>query len=226
MDWTYHYGDPTRLYLNVTNRCTNRCGFCVRNGARGLGDGLLWGGPEPGQDALLRSIETRHGSSPLREIVWCGFGEPTFRLDLITGAADALRARAGVIRLNTNGHACLIHGRDVLPELAAAVDEVSVSLNAPDAQRYAELCLPDPAALGFGSPGSGSLGPGSSGSTAASQPESPGRFWDATIDFLTRAPRHFRRVQATVVGAVLAAAEIDACRALARSVGVEAFRVR
>jgi TatD family-associated radical SAM protein len=208
MDWTYHYGDPARLYLNVTNLCTNRCGFCVRYGVPGLGDGNLWGGPEPNLDELLRSIDARHGDRPLHEVVWCGFGEPTVRLDLITAAAPHLRARADSIRLNTNGHACLIHGRDVLPDLAAAVDEVSVSLNAPNRERYVELCAPDPRILG------------------RPDPPPPEAFWDAMLDFLTRTPRHFRRVQASVVGAVLTEEEIEASRELARSLGVGAFRVR
>jgi TatD family-associated radical SAM protein len=226
MDWTYHYGDPTRLYLNVTNRCTNRCGFCVRAGAAGLGDGLLWGGPEPTLNELLRAIDERH-PGPLRELIWCGFGEPTWRLDLITEAAPTLRRRAESIRLNTNGHACLIHGRDVLPALAAAVDEVSVSLNAPDRERYLELCLPDPTMFDRWPPHS-DHGTASDLDRPHPDHEPPplGVFWDAMIDFLTRAPRHFRRVQASVVGAVLTNPEIDAARELARSLGVERFRVR
>ena len=220
MDWTYHYGDPARLYLNVTNRCTNRCGFCVRAGVTGLGDGLLWGGPEPTLDELLRAIDERH-AGPLREVIWCGFGEPTYRLDLITGATPHLRRRAESIRLNTNGHAGLIHGRDVLPELAEAVDEVSVSLNAPNRERYLELCLPDPAMLGREP-----LRPDRGPTQREHDPTPPEAFWDAMIDFLTRAPQHFRRVQASVVGAVLSAEEIEASRRLARSLGVEGFRVR
>ena len=78
-----------------------------------------------------------------REFIWCGYGEPTFRLDLIQEAAQWLRSAGARIRLNTNGHACLIHGRDVFAELAPAVDEVSISLNAPNCQRYADLCRPD-----------------------------------------------------------------------------------
>jgi TatD family-associated radical SAM protein len=214
MDIAYRFGDPSKLYLNVTNRCTNRCGFCIRYHADGVGGSSLWGGSEPDLDTLLTAVEAMRGPEPFREITWCGFGEPTYRLDLVTAAAPYLRGASRSIRLNTNGHACLIHGQDVLPELAAAVDDVSVSLNAPNRRRYLELCRPDTAsvlATGTGAP------EGQSG---------PRDFWEAMLDFLARSPGRFRSVQASVVGAVLTPDEIEASRELARSLGGELFRVR
>ncbi len=207
MDIAYRFGDPSRLYLNVTNRCTNRCGFCIRYHATGVGDGDLWGGTEPDLDALLAAVAARRGREPFREITWCGFGEPTYRLDLIVAAAPHLRRAAGSIRLNTNGHAGLIHGRDVLPELATAVDDVSVSLNAPNRERYLELCRPDPEAA------------------PAERAPTPD-FWEAMLDFLARSQGRFRSVQVSVVGSVLTPDEIEASRALALSLGVTRFRVR
>jgi TatD family-associated radical SAM protein len=214
MDIAYHFGDPSRLYLNVTNRCTNRCGFCIRYHADGVGDGSLWGGPEPDLDSLFAAVEAMRGPEPFREITWCGFGEPTYRLDLITAAAPNLRRVARSIRVNTNGHACLIHGRDVLGELAAATDDVSVSLNAPNRGRYLDLCLPDTASVT------------AAGTAAPEGPSGPLDVWDAMLDFLARAPGRFRSVQASVVGAVLTPDEIEASRELARSLGIELFRVR
>lgn len=210
MDHAYTFGEPSTIYLNVTNRCTNRCAFCVSRYAPGLGSGRrLKGGPEPGLDALLAAVEAcrvREGIDEFQEVVWCGFGEPTFRLDLIVAAGPELR-RAGVprIRLNTNGHACAIHGRDVLPELGAAVDAVSISLNAPSRERYLELCRPDPAAAGC---------------------DRPEQLWDSLLDFIARAPRHVREVQASVVEAALDDDEVAACRALARSLGCASLRLR
>jgi TatD DNase family protein len=144
------------------------------------------------------------------EFVWCGYGEPTFRLDLILEAAPWLRSKGARIRLNTNGHACLINGRDVMGPLSEAVDEVSVSLNAPNARRYRELCLPDARAATYH---------GDSGSTSE-------KFWIAALDFLARAPARFQSVQASVVGPALTEDEIEQCRRLAQSLGIAKFRVR
>ena len=206
VDVAYRFASPHRLYLNVTNRCTNRCGFCVRNFRPGLGDGRLWGGPEPGVDDLWRAVEDRGGAGAFSEIVWCGFGEPTFRLDLIVELGPAFRAAGARVRLDTNGHAGLIHGRDVVPELETAVDDVFVSLNAPTPERYLELCRP----------GSGDL----------SREAAPEEYWFGMIDFLRRAVGRFDQVQASVVGHVLDADEIDECRKLAVSLGCDTLRVR
>jgi len=125
------------LYLNVTNRCTNECAFCIR-----YQTDVLWGynlklDREPSVEDVLRAIgdPTRY-----REVVFCGFGEPTERLDVVVEVGRRVRAAGGRVRLDTNGHGSLIAGRNVAPELAAAVDVVSVSLNAPDAASYARLC--------------------------------------------------------------------------------------
>jgi TatD DNase family protein len=209
MEYTYRYGDPSRLYFNLTNRCTNRCSFCVRYYKAGLGGAVLWGDDEPDIRLLRDSVQSRGGIGVFNEFVWCGFGEPTFRLDLIMEAAGWLRSKGARIRLDTNGHACLIHGRDVLPELAEAVDEVSVSLNAPNPGRYLELCRPEPRSVSTGS-----------------GPVNPESFWQAALDFLSRAPAHFKGVQASVVGSALTEEEIAFCQDLARSLGVTGFRIR
>jgi TatD DNase family protein len=208
MDWAYHYRDPETLYLNVTNRCTNRCSFCVRSKTSRLGDGLLRGDDEPSFDELIEAIEDRGGPESYRELIWCGYGEPTVRLDLILLASPVFRAAGAKVRLNTNGHACLIHGRDVLPEIGAVVDRVNVSLNAPNAERYIELCRPDP-------------------NTVATEPlPSRSSFWEAMLDFLARAPMHIDDVLASVVGHTLSTDEIEQCRALATEIAGAPLRIR
>ena len=208
MDWAYQYRDPETLYLNVTNRCTNRCTFCVRSSTSRLGDGLLLGGSEPTFDELMEAIEERGGPESYRELIWCGYGEPTFRLDLIRLASPIFRAAGAKVRLNTNGHACLIHGRDVLPELGNVIDRVNVSLNAPDAERYVQLCRPDPSVATV----EGSAHPRS--------------FWEAVLDFLARAPDHIDDVRASVVGHTLSDDEIARCRQLAAELAGAPLRVR
>jgi TatD DNase family protein len=128
------------------------------------------------------------------------------RLDLILAASPAFRASGAVLRLNTNGHGSLIHGRDILPELGRVIDRVNLSLNAPTCERYIELCRPDPSSV-----------PG--------EPE-PEAFWRAVIDFLERARVHFGEVQASVVGHVLTDDEIASCRRLAGEIAAAPLRVR
>ena len=210
MDYAYKHGDARKLYLNVTNKCTNRCSFCVRYRTKGLGGAVLWGGEEPDFAKLQDAIHNHGMLEEFQEFIWCGYGEPTYRLDLIKEAASWLKSCGATIRLNTNGHACLIHGRDVLLELAQAVDEVSISLNAPNYQRYLELCNPD--LDSFPCPDD--------------EIPDPKILWDTMIDFLVRSPRYFKRAQASVVGYGLTIEEIDQCKSLAHSLGVTQFKVR
>jgi TatD DNase family protein len=182
----------------------------VRYRTEGLGGAILWGGVEPDLNLLQTAVCAQGAFEEVREFVWCGYGEPTFRLDLMRQAASWLRSNGAKIRLNTNGHACLIHGRDVFVELAQAVDDVSISLNAPNYQRYAELCKPDPGS--FPNPGG--------------TPVPPILAWEATLEFLSRAPVYFESVQASIVEFVLTSEEIESCRLLARSLGITQFRVR
>ena len=210
MEYAYKYGDAHKLYLNVTNRCTNRCSFCVRYKTEGLGGAVLWGSEEPDFRMLQAAVEMHGAFEEIREFIWCGYGEPTFRLDLMKEAAPWLRRAGAKIRLDTNGHGCLIHDRDILVELSRVVDEVSVSLNAPNCRRYLELCRPDMKSL---------LGSRPPASTATI-------FWDAMLDFLFRSPVYFKNTQASVVGYALTSEEIEQSRSLARSLGIKQFRVR
>jgi TatD DNase family protein len=127
------------LYLNITNRCTNECEFCIR-----YQTDVLWGynlrlDREPTAAEILSAIgdPTRYA-----EVVFCGYGEPTVRLDVVLEVGRAVRAAGGRVRLDTNGHANLIWNRNVAPELADAVDAVSVSLNAESAEVYERICKP------------------------------------------------------------------------------------
>ena len=130
------------LYLNVTNRCSNDCTFCVKQP-----DFRLWGydlrlACEPTFAEMIAAIGD---PSRFTEVVFCGLGEPTFRLDLIGPLARWLKsAGARRVRLNTNGHGSLLAGRDVCAELAACLDAVNVSLNAQDEATYDALCRPSP----------------------------------------------------------------------------------
>ena len=125
------------LYLNITNQCTNDCSFCLRNTTD-----TLWGynlrlRTEPSVDEVMVAIGD---PGRYREVVFCGYGEPTMRLDVILEVGRKLRAQGVRVRLDTNGQGNLIWNRNVVPELADAVDAVSVSLNAADAVTYDRIC--------------------------------------------------------------------------------------
>lgn len=127
------------LYLNITNRCTNECTFCVR-----YKSDILWGydlklGSEPSVEDIMKAIGDPRR---YREVVFCGYGEPTVRLDVVRGVGTRVREAGARVRLDTNGHGNLIWNRNVVPELVGSVDAVSVSLNAPDDATYARLCRP------------------------------------------------------------------------------------
>jgi TatD DNase family protein len=127
------------LYLNITNRCTNRCSFCIRYQSDFVkGHNLRLEG-EPTEKELKQAIGD---PAQYREIVFCGYGEPTLRLDIIKSLAAWIKKQGGRVRINTNGHGSLINRRDILPELDGLVDAVSVSLDAQDEETYDRVCRP------------------------------------------------------------------------------------
>jgi TatD DNase family protein len=127
------------LYLNITNRCTNECSFCIRfhtDYVKGHNLRLLH---EPTEEDLKNAIGD---PSQYKEVVFCGYGEPFLRLDLVKSVAAWIKQNNGNIRINTNGHGNLIHGRNILPELQGIVDSISISLDAHDEETYNKICRP------------------------------------------------------------------------------------
>jgi len=127
------------LYLNITNRCTNTCGFCVRNYSNFVKGHNLRITREPTAEEVIRAIGE---PKDYQEVVFCGYGEPLLRLDLVKEVAGWIKQNGGQVRVNTNGHGNLIHKRNVLPELQGLVDAYSVSLNTENEEKYLTLCKP------------------------------------------------------------------------------------
>ncbi len=128
------------LYINVTNRCTNRCSFCVRDKDCGIGDVNLWLEKEPTVEEMIEDIK-RFNPKKYDEVVFCGYGEPTMRLDAVLACAKFIKENFdSKIRINTNGQANLFYGENVAPRLSGLIDIVSISLNAKNAEEYDELC--------------------------------------------------------------------------------------
>ncbi len=131
-----------KLYVNITNKCSNRCEFCIRNNGDGAyGSDSLWLEREPTREEILDSIFS-HDLSEFPELVFCGYGEPTYRLDDAVLVAKTVKQRYPEmkIRINTNGHSDLILGRKTAPDYEGAFDVVSISLNTPTAEKYQQLC--------------------------------------------------------------------------------------
>lgn len=191
---TIAYTIGKSLYLNITNRCPNHCGFCVRYKSDTFNkDKSLWLEHEPTMDELKTAIPN---PKKYKEIVFCGYGEPLSRLDIVLELSRYIKDKGGKVRIDTNGQANLIHGRNVVPELKGLVDSMSISLNAQDAATYDKLCR-------------------SIYGKAA---------YTALIDFTKEAKKVIPRVTMSVVG-IPNVVDVEACRHIAESIGVE-FRVR
>jgi len=138
--FTYQLGNS--LYINVTNRCNANCIFCRRETdpfISGYNLGMKKS-EEPDAEVYIREI-----GDPKKydEIVFCGYGEPTIRWEVVKKISEYVKANNGKTRLNTNGHGNLINNRDITPEMRGLIDTVSISLNSTDAKQYSELMRVD-----------------------------------------------------------------------------------
>jgi TatD family-associated radical SAM protein len=183
------YQIDNNLYLSITDRCTLECAFCPKT----HGDMTVKGydlsfNHRPTAEEIIASID-----DPARydEVVFCGYGEPTMRFNVLLEVARNVKARGGRVRLNTDGLSNLVHKHDTLPELAECVDALSVSLNAQNSEVYDRHCRPN-------LPGS----------------------YEAVLEFLREAPKHIQDVTATAIDG-LEGVDIPACEAIAKELGVK-----
>lgn len=134
------------LYLNITNRCSNNCYFCFRHYLRGIAGFNLKLKNEPTVKQVIKQLERFISARRWKEIVFCGFGEPTIKLDCILEVTRWIKRYYPnmKVRLNTNGHGYLLNpGREVVKELKkAGIDAVSVSLNCHNEETYCQVCNP------------------------------------------------------------------------------------
>lgn len=198
---TISYEYEKSLYINLTNRCDCSCVFCLRhNGNKGsIYADDLWLEHEPSREEALKDLLSRDLPS-YEELVFCGFGEPMFRVDDIVWLVDELKKTVPnlpPIRINTNGHGNLIHGRDVTPLLKGRIDVISISLNGSTAAEY----------------------------TAVTRPRDGEKAWDAMLDFARRAKKYVPKVVLTIVNKDKTPEEIADCRAIAEDLGAT-LRIR
>lgn len=197
-DMTITYEVGNALYVNITNRCSNRCDFCIRNNGDGAyGSNSLWLAKEPTCEEIFASI-TERDLTKYDELVFCGYGEPTERLDDLLTVAKQIKASYTIpIRINTNGQSSLLHEKDTAPMYADVIDTVSISLNAPNADEYERVCH---SRFGLDA-------------------------YDGLLDFATRVKAYVPNVMLTVVDVALTPEEIEECKAIADRCGVP-LRVR
>ena len=186
------------LYVNLTNRCTNRCVFCVRDLAPGKPYPDLWLERDPTVDEVMADFSSYNSLNKFSEIVFCGYGEPTCRLyDMLEICKKLREITATPIRVNTNGHASLILGEDTPPLFKGLVDCVSVSLNAADPITYNRICRPR-----FGEDA-----------------------FPAVVRFAREVVRYVPTVILTVVRSTIPEEDIERCAKIAEDIGAK-FRIR
>ena len=141
---TITYQVKNAVYVNLTNRCPCNCTFCLRHNGPGVfGSGPLWLEREPTLEETIESLG-QWDFTRFREVVFCGYGEPTERLDVLLAAAAHLKERdpALRVRVNTNGLSDLINGKPTAPLFVGKVDCLSISLNTDDPAEYLSVCRP------------------------------------------------------------------------------------
>ena len=183
-----------KLYVNITNKCSNRCEFCIRNNGDGAyGSDSLWLEREPTREEILDSIFSRDLSA-FPEIVFCGYGEPTYRLDDAVYVAKEVKEKYPEmkIRINTNGHSDLIWGRDTAHDYEGAFDAVSISLNTPTAEKYQAICHSVYGEKSF----------------------------DALLQFAGNVKRYVPTVALSAVKETLTSEEIELCKKISADLGV------
>lgn len=186
------------LYINMTNRCPCNCTFCLRHNAEGVyGSDSLWLEREPTVQEVCDSVDT-WDLPQFDEVVFCGYGEPTERLEDLLLVAKYIKAKGDIkIRINTNGLADLIWQKQTAPSLKGLIDTVSISLNTPNQEDYLKVVRPK---FGAGS-------------------------YDAMLRFTKDCTAYVPNVVMTVVDVVTSKEEQEQCRKICENIGAR-LRVR
>lgn len=196
MNVLYSIGDS--LYINLTNRCSCACTFCIRNEGDALGSAdTLWLEHEPTAEEAISALEETDLSA-YSEVVFCGYGEPTEAFEVLKEVATWLKENTDLpVRINTNGQGSLICERDITPELEGIIDALSISLNTPDPEAYLALTRSRYGQAAF----------------------------DAVLDFAKRAKQFVPSITLTTVSTTITPEQEAACARICDSLGVD-YRIR
>ena len=191
------YTFENQVYLNITNACPCKCTFCIRNNGDSVGEATtLWFEHSPSIEEIKAEIDKFDFSKYNNSIIICGYGEPTCALNNMLEACKHLKSKGISIRLNTNGLSDLINKRETAKEICEVVDSVSISLNAPTAEKYNEVTRPS-----FGE-----------------------KSFDAMLKFAKECKEYGTPVKLTVVD-VISKEDIEDCKKLCEEIGIP-LRVR
>ena len=195
---TITYPVKNGIYINMTNRCPCACTFCLRQNADSVyGSEPLWLDREPTVEEVCASIDSWE-LSKYDEVVFCGYGEPTERLDDLLIVAKHIKSKSNIsIRINTNGLSDLIAGEPTAHRLEGLIDTVSISLNATNAEDYEKVVRPK-----FGI-----------------------RSYDAMLAFTRDCVKYVPNVVMTVVDVVTSKEEQERSREICESLGAK-LRIR
>lgn len=192
------YTFENQVYLNITNACPCRCKFCIRNNGDSVGEAkTLWFDKHnPTNEEIKKAIDEFDFTNYEKSVVFCGYGEPTCNLNGLLETAKYLKEKGIKIRLNTNGLSDLINKRETAKEICEVIDTVSISLNAPTAEKYNEI----------------------------TQPVYGEKAFDAMLKFAKECKEYGVGVKLTVVD-VISEDDIEDCKKLCEEIGIP-LRVR
>lgn len=133
-----------KIYINLTNMCTNNCTFCIRRLKDDVVGADMWLKTESNTAKDVIEQLNKYKDKISHGITFCGYGEPTMKFELLKEVASYIKENYPntYIKINTNGHGNAINKKNILPELKGLVDEFSISLNAQSEELYNELCNP------------------------------------------------------------------------------------
>lgn len=140
---TIVYQFEESLYVNLTNKCPCACVFCIRKNQDSVGEcDSLWLDHEPQLQEVIEDF-SKYTFENYKEVVFCGYGEPLERIDLLLEVCKHIREKSMLpIRVNTNGLSDLIHGKKTAHLLVGYVDKIAISLNAPNKDAYMRVAKP------------------------------------------------------------------------------------
>ena len=198
IDESFNDNSRRGVYVNLTNRCNNDCAFCLRDKKAMTPEKSLWLDNEPTVDEVKAELDALNWEL-VKEIVFCGFGEPTIRLDELTALLRYVKTEHPQIstRLNTNGLGNLEHGRNIAPDFENILDVASISLNAATPENYLQITRSK-----FGL-----------------------QAYNAMLTFAELMEIYVPQVVMTIVDKVTPPVEIDACRKICRQRGLT-LRIR